>query len=70
MVCGFCYVSEDTDTLFMSEFFVMKKISKTGNRKEGSNRSITNAPWQVGTDGSSQQSYLTPTTAYLFCVEN
>jgi predicted acetyltransferase len=30
MVCGFCYVSKDKDTLFMSEFFVMKKYRKLG----------------------------------------
>lgn len=30
MVCDFCYVSKDRDTLFMSEFFVMKKYRKLG----------------------------------------
>ena len=34
MVCGFCYVSEDTDTLFMSEFFVMKKYRRQGIGKK------------------------------------
>ncbi len=34
MVCGFCYVSQDTDTLFMSEFFVMKKYRKQGIGKQ------------------------------------
>ncbi len=30
MVCGHCYVSKDKDTLFMSEFFVMRKYRKKG----------------------------------------
>jgi len=30
MVCDFCYVSKDQDTLFMSEFFVMRKYRKLG----------------------------------------
>lgn len=30
MVCGHCYVSKEKDTLFMSEFFVMKKYRKQG----------------------------------------
>jgi len=30
MVCGHCYVSKDRDTLFMSEFFVMKNYRKRG----------------------------------------
>ncbi len=30
MICGFCYVSKTKDTLFMSEFFVMKKYRKMG----------------------------------------
>lgn len=34
MVCGFCYVSQDNDTLFMSEFFVMKKYRKQGIGKK------------------------------------
>lgn len=34
MVCGHCYVSDDTDTLFMAEFFVMKKYRKQGVGKE------------------------------------
>ncbi|WP_216830802.1 GNAT family N-acetyltransferase [Alkalihalobacterium elongatum] len=28
MVCDYCYISKDPDTLFMSEFFVMKKYRK------------------------------------------
>lgn len=30
MVCGHCYVSKDEDTLFMAEFFVMRKYRKHG----------------------------------------
>lgn len=30
MVCGFCYISKDNETLFMSEFFIMKKYRKFG----------------------------------------
>ena len=30
MVCDYCYVSKDKDTLFMSEFFVMRKYRKLG----------------------------------------
>ncbi len=30
MVCDYCYVSKDKDTLFMSEFFVMRKYRRTG----------------------------------------
>ena len=30
MVCDFCYISKDKDTLFMSEFFVMRKYRKLG----------------------------------------
>lgn len=30
MVCGYCYVSKAADTLFMSEFFVMKKYRRQG----------------------------------------
>ena len=30
MVCGHCYVSKDNDTLFMSEFFVMRKYRRSG----------------------------------------
>jgi len=34
MVCGHCYVSKDSETLFMSEFFVMKKYRQRGIGKE------------------------------------
>jgi predicted acetyltransferase len=30
MVCGHCYVSKDNETLFMSEFFIMKKYRRNG----------------------------------------
>jgi len=30
MVCGFCYVSKDPETLSLSEFFVLKKYRKQG----------------------------------------
>lgn len=30
MVCGYCYVSKGEDTLFMAEFFVMRKYRKHG----------------------------------------
>ena len=30
MVCDYCYISKDKDTLFMSEFFVMKKYRRSG----------------------------------------
>lgn len=30
MVCDYCYVSKDKETLFMSEFFVMRKYRKLG----------------------------------------
>ncbi len=30
MVCGHCYISKGNDTLFMAEFFVMKKYRKQG----------------------------------------
>jgi len=30
MVCGHCYVSKNPDTLFMSEFFVMRKYRQKG----------------------------------------
>lgn len=30
MVCGYCYVSKDEETLFLSEFFVMKKYRRQG----------------------------------------
>lgn len=34
MICGFCYVSKDAETLFMSEFFVMKKYRRQGIGKK------------------------------------
>ncbi len=30
MVCDYCYVTKDRDTLFLSEFFVMKKYRRKG----------------------------------------
>lgn len=30
MVCDYCYVSKEKDTLFLSEFFVMKKYRRKG----------------------------------------
>lgn len=30
MICGFCYVSKEPNTLFLSEFFVMKKYRRQG----------------------------------------
>ena len=30
MVCDYCYVSKDRDTLFLSEFFVMRKYRRKG----------------------------------------
>ncbi|XMB85307.1 GNAT family N-acetyltransferase [Mycoplasmatota bacterium WC44] len=37
MVCDFCYVSKDKDTLFVSEFFIMKKYRKQGIGKFAAN---------------------------------
>ncbi len=34
MVCGFCYVSKDDQTLCMSEFFVLKKYRRQGIGKK------------------------------------
>ena len=38
MVCGHCYVSKDKDTLFLSEFFVMRKYRKLGIGKHAAKK--------------------------------
>lgn len=49
MVCGHCYVSDDTDTLFMAEFFVMKKYRKQGVGKEAASEVLKMHPgkWEL-----------------------
>lgn len=49
MVCGFCYVSQDSDTLFMSEFFVMKKYRRQGIGKKAAIEVLKKHPgkWEL-----------------------
>ncbi len=49
MVCGHCYVSEDPDTLFMSEFFVMKKYRRKGIGKQAAIEVLKRHPgkWEL-----------------------
>lgn len=49
MVCGHCYVSRDNHTLFMAEFFVMKKYRKLGIGKSAACKVLRRHPgrWEL-----------------------
>ena len=49
MVCGYCYVSKDKKTLFMSEFFIMKKYRKQGIGKYAAREVLQKHPgkWEL-----------------------
>lgn len=49
MVCGFCYVSKEPDTLCMSEFFVMKKYRRQGIGKYAAKEVLKKHPgkWEL-----------------------
>ena len=49
LVCGYCYVSKDQNTLFLSEFFVMKKYRKQGIGKSAAIEVLKKHPgkWEL-----------------------
>lgn len=49
MVCGYCYVSKDSETLFMSEFFIMKKYRRQGIGKYAAKEVLQKHPgkWEL-----------------------
>ena len=49
MVCGFCYVSKHEETLFLSEFFIMKKYRKQGIGKYAAKEVLRKHPgkWEL-----------------------
>lgn len=49
MVCGFCYVAKEPDTLCMSEFFVMKKYRRQGIGKKAAIEVLKKHPgkWEL-----------------------
>lgn len=59
MVCGYCYVSKDKETLFMAEFFVMKKYRKQGIGKYTAKEVLKKHPgkWELTVHPNNQISY-------------
>ena len=49
MVCGYCYVSKDRETRFLSEFFVMRKYRRQGVGKYAAGEVLKKHPgkWEL-----------------------
>jgi len=60
MICDLCYVSKDIDTLFMSEFFVMKKYRRKGIGKSVAQEifSMHSGKWELTVHPNNKGSQL------------
>lgn len=60
MVCDHCHVSDDKDTLFMSEFFVMKKYRRKGIGKYAAKKVIDMHPgkWELTVHPNNKASHI------------
>lgn len=60
MVCGFCYVSKGCDTLFMSEFFIMKKYRNQGIGKYAAMEVLKKHPgkWELTVHPNNKGSHI------------
>lgn len=60
MICDYCYVSEDKDTFFMSEFFVMKKYRKSGIGKYAARKAfdLHRGKWELTVHPNNKVSHV------------
>ena len=60
MICDYCYVSKDKDTLFMSEFFVMKKYRRKGIGRYAAKKVVELHPgkWELTVHPNNQASHV------------
>lgn len=58
MICDYCYLSKDKDTLFVAEFFIMKKYRRNGIGLKAAKQVLNLHPgkWELTTHPDNQTS--------------